>query len=346
MLARKPESSKTLHLRVGELVQIRTGDEILQTLDAEGRLDALPFMPEMLKFCGKRFRVVKRVDKICDTIDKTGFRRMKNAVLLEDIRCGGEAHGGCQASCMLLWKEDWLKRVSRDEPQRSEITGCVSSVTHAGPATQATYTIGCTGAQLISATRRYTTSPDDEIYVCQNTELSNATSPLASWDVRQYFRDFWSGNVSTWEGVRGLLILLFNKVQGIRGGAIYPHINQGVLTKTPSQTLDLKAGDFAEVKSKHEIWQTLDTNNKNRGLWYDVEMLKFCGQRFKVHGNVQKMINEKTGQMINFTTKHVLLEGVTCNGDCHNFCPRKEYIYWREVWLRKVAIGAPDYSSK
>ena len=48
-----------LHLRVGEIVEVRSEAEILATLDERGELDGLPFMPEMLDFCGRRFRVHK-----------------------------------------------------------------------------------------------------------------------------------------------------------------------------------------------------------------------------------------------------------------------------------------------
>src|SRR6266511_204449 len=99
-----------LNLRVGELVGVRSVEEILGTLDQDGRLEALPFMPEMLKFCGRRFRVYKRADKACDRIEFQGMRRMNDAVHLEGLRCDGEAHGGCQAGCLIHWKEAWLKR--------------------------------------------------------------------------------------------------------------------------------------------------------------------------------------------------------------------------------------------
>ena len=90
-----------LNLRVGELVQVKSAEEIRATLDERGELDSLPFMPEMLRFCGKRFRVYRRADKACDTIDWSTLRRMENAVHLAQLRCDGCAHGGCQAGCLL-----------------------------------------------------------------------------------------------------------------------------------------------------------------------------------------------------------------------------------------------------
>ena len=47
----------TKPMRKGDLVEVRSPEEILATLDPNGELDALPFMPEMADFCGKRFRV-------------------------------------------------------------------------------------------------------------------------------------------------------------------------------------------------------------------------------------------------------------------------------------------------
>src|SRR5262245_2737931 len=107
----RPSAHARLGLRIGELVEVRSRDEILATLDATGRLDGLPFMPEMLKQCGRRFRVFRRAIKACDTIGNTGMHRMEDAVHLEGVRCDGSAHAGCQALCMVYWKEAWLKRV-------------------------------------------------------------------------------------------------------------------------------------------------------------------------------------------------------------------------------------------
>ena len=104
-----------LELKVGELVQVKTAVEILATLDEQGTLDKLPFMPEMLQFCGKRFKVFKRAHKTCDTINYTGARHMADAVHLDGVRCDGNSHGGCQAECLIFWKEIWLKRVSSND---------------------------------------------------------------------------------------------------------------------------------------------------------------------------------------------------------------------------------------
>src|SRR4029077_7857908 len=63
-----------LDLKPGEWVEVRGLTEILATLDEQGRLSALSFMPEMERFCGRRFRVSRRADKACDRVRKSGNR--------------------------------------------------------------------------------------------------------------------------------------------------------------------------------------------------------------------------------------------------------------------------------
>ena len=66
----------SLNLKVGDWVEVRSREEILATLDQNGRLENLPFMPEMLQYCGQRLRVFKRADKTCDYIKGWSIRRM------------------------------------------------------------------------------------------------------------------------------------------------------------------------------------------------------------------------------------------------------------------------------
>lgn len=87
--------------RVGDLVEVRSAEEILLSLDGRGALGRLPFMPEMLQFCGRRFTVVKRAEKACTSADGVMWQ-VQGAVHLDNARCDGSAHGGCEAGCLLL----------------------------------------------------------------------------------------------------------------------------------------------------------------------------------------------------------------------------------------------------
>ncbi|MCE0763109.1 hypothetical protein LWC35_09325 [Pseudonocardia kujensis] len=327
------QSTTTAHrdsagLKVGEIIEVRSREEILASLDERGELGALPFMPEMLQFCGRRFRVDKLAIKVCDTIDWSGMYKMDDAVHLAGVRCDGSAHGGCQAGCLLYWKETWLKRVDALDPDVDELTG------------------GITEDELRAATRR----PDaagDEVFSCQATELMRAAPTfLPFWDVRQYVRDVRSGNAGAWATVCSVAVGAFNKYQDlskrvlprvlrIRGGLRFPFI-QGRLRRTPTGALDLQPGELVRVKSVEEIVGTLDAENKNRGMSFDREMLKYCGREARVLRRVERIIDEKTGRMIDLRNPCIVLDDVVCTSDYHRRCPRAVYAYWREIWLERV----------
>jgi hypothetical protein len=323
-----------LDLCVGDIVEVRSEQEILRTLDSRGELDSLPFMPEMLEFCGKRFRVSKRADKACDSIDWGTLRRMKNAVHLEGLRCNGAAHGGCKAGCLMHWKEAWLKRVS-DSSNGS--TGL-----EPGRASGA-----CTRETLMRATRRENTADGEEVYSCQATELVRATMRMPWWRPGQYVRDVRSGNASVRRVLRSLLIAAFNKFQKanahvtpgfglIHGARTYPYVDSKATGAPSSVPLNLQPGDLVEVKSKEEIFETLDERDRTRGLRFDAELLKYCGRRGRVSHKVDRIINEKTGTMIPIKSDAIIIEEFFCTGDYHRACPRSVYAWWRESWLTRL----------
>ena len=336
-----------LDLRSGEWVQVRSEAEILATLTREGKLDSLPFMPEMLKYCGQKLLVSKRADKTCDTISSssTGLRRMRNAVHLADARCSGDAHDGCQAGCLLFWKEAWLERADGAQSVRTSgaATSDVGARTNAEPSRKANCT--CT-REMLTGTAWSMNECGDRIYTCQATELLRATSGLSWWHVAQYVRDVRFGNATLVQFVRAGFIGVFNKIQVllrrfvptrflIQDGLKYPFI-QGRLTKTPKELLDLQPGDLVEVKSKEEIVATLDTNSRNRGLLFDREMVSHCGRRARVLRRVNRIVDERTGRMLELTSDSLVLEGMYCRGDFNRFCPRSIYAFWREIWLKRV----------
>ena len=68
-------------------------------------------MCNMWKFCGKRFKVYKRLERIL--LESNGeYRTVKNTVLLEGVVCDGQEFYGCDRSCFHFWKEAWLRRVN------------------------------------------------------------------------------------------------------------------------------------------------------------------------------------------------------------------------------------------
>jgi hypothetical protein len=104
----------SLNLQPGELVEVKSLEEILATLDANRRNKGLLWMSGMSRYCGRQYRVRGRVERIM--LETNGeLRNMKNTVLLEGVMCDGAAFGGCDRSCFHFWREVWLRRISREE---------------------------------------------------------------------------------------------------------------------------------------------------------------------------------------------------------------------------------------
>jgi hypothetical protein len=104
------EARESLNLKIGDHVKVRSAKEILATLDSKGKLRGLTFTPEMVKFCGREFKVYKKLNRII--LEATGeLRQIKSpTVLLESVFCDGKAHGECDRSCFCFWREEWLTR--------------------------------------------------------------------------------------------------------------------------------------------------------------------------------------------------------------------------------------------
>jgi hypothetical protein len=346
-------------LRAGDWVEVRSKEEILNSLDKNGRLDELPFMPQMFQCCGKRFRVFKRAHKTCDTVSgKYLGRRLSNAVHL-DLRCDGRAYGGCQAACLIFWNEAWLKRADqatqscslRLELQRGvsvKERSCIESDVWRG-----------TRAQSFRAS-------DDPTYICQATQLLNFTTPLQWYDFRQYMEDYTSGNATLGGILRGLAYVcyyygtlayrgrlgrparwLYDRFQELRGGVPFPRRRGSLPPGKPAPVADLNLtpGELVRVEPFEAILSTIDNNCMNRGLAFDAELVPYCGGTYRVKARVTKFIDEKTGKMKGLKTPAVILEGAYCRA-CYSanrmFCPRSIYSWWREIWLQRIPGGRAE----
>ncbi|MFL6143625.1 MAG: hypothetical protein ACJ72N_17405 [Labedaea sp.] len=330
-----------LNLRVGELVEVRSAEEILATLDERGELENLPFMPEMLAYCGQRLSVHKVAHKVCDTLNRTGMRKMSGAVHLTGARCSGEEHGGCQTACSLYWKEQWLRRVAPDDPPAGT-TGLVNG--HSKGIAD-----GRALLPLLVTNARKPDGPDgDERFSCQATELLRAAPVCLSFlDVSQYVRDVRSGNVGPVSVFRTFLVGLFNRLQRratkvlprklwFREGLRWRFLKGGVTGRTPTAHLDLRPGELVRIRSKEDIVATLDENLLNRGMGFDEEMSSYCGQTYRVQSRVERCIDEKTGRMLTMKSPCIVLDGVVCRGVYNSSCPREFVPFWREIWLERV----------
>jgi hypothetical protein len=336
--------SSSFKPRVGDWVEVRPAAEIIATLDSHGDCAALPFMPEMLRFSGQRFRVSAVAHKTCDTVNRTGGRSITSAIHLDDLRCDGAAHGGCQAACLLFWKTAWLRPA--DGPPQAPTPAEAPAVPPV--LAKATSRVDATG---------------DTVYRCQATTLPQWSRFLPWWDFRQYWRDVRSGNVTARHALVTLFLASLYHLRRVTGGYrvstwLYGRAHRwlkgvpdphGVGTirvgePTPEARADLKVGERVVVRSRDEIYRTVNVQNKNRGMQVDEEMTKYCGGEFRVASRVTQIINEQSGKMMHFKNPCIVLDGVNCTGDYSHdrlLCPRRITAYWREIWLKRAEPDHP-----
>ncbi len=190
----------------GDLVEVKAPEEILDTLDADGTVAGLPFMPEMLEFCGKQFRVFQRVVKVCTSgVGPSTMRAFPddNVVVLGGLRCSGAAHDGCQKACTIFWREAWLRKVTSGAPP------------HPAP------------DNIASLQARLKTKTGPATYFCQASELSRAAPELTRPQrFTKCFDDLAAKNCSPLEMLGRIAIWLFWRVRRAILGP-YGHGNGG-----------------------------------------------------------------------------------------------------------------------
>jgi hypothetical protein len=304
----------THSLLPGDWVEVLSASEIVQSLDEDGTVAGLPFMPEMLPFAGRRFKVVQRATRTCLYPPLTPFPMLADSVVLEGLRCDGSRHGGCELGCMFLWKESWLRPVDGD-----------------GPADQLASSEAVPDLQV-------TRPGQPETFVCQATELPRATTPGPPlWSPGQYVH-FVRDHTYT---VRELTGLFWR----IGSGKIMRRVRPRRPAAAPipeRSALDLQPGEWVEVKSQEEILSTLDADHLNKGLAFTGDMVQECGKRVQVLRRIETIIDERTGRLRKVGGT-VLLDGSIC--DRNLGCARGMPFLWRENWLHRVESVAPSTPS-
>jgi hypothetical protein len=102
-----------LDLALGEWVKIRPAEDILATLDDERKNRGLTFEQEMLRHCGKTFRVAARLSRIIDEKSGRMIKLTNDCIVLEGLTCRGLDNRKrlfCPRGPFFYWRESWLER--------------------------------------------------------------------------------------------------------------------------------------------------------------------------------------------------------------------------------------------
>lgn len=309
---------------------VRSPEEIRSTLDADGTLHGLPFMPEMLDMCGKPFRVERRAEKTCVDVAPPVYPNRRFAdddvVFLGGLRCDGEAHDGCKRGCKIFWKEAWLRPLESADVSQPASDG---------------------GAEELL--RRLRTKSDPDHYFCQSTQLEEATEVFPGnkkvWRLRVAIREVRNGDRSAPAIVKLGTLWIWQKVlRRLHGDGWLrgPHV------RAPAASLGLEPGDPVRIKSRADLVATLDHHQSNRGMRICYEMTRCCGAQADVDRRLDRIISERTGEMIEIRDTVTLRDrrnnmplgdqDCLCADETGD-CPRGELMYWREIWLERESGG-------
>lgn len=91
----------------------------------------------------------------------------------------------------------------------------------------------------------------------------------------------------------------------------------------------------------------MDSSNKNRGMYWDAELVPYCGGTYRVLKRITRLIDEKTAKMVEMKNPCIVLDTVICQArysPCRMLCPKSMFPYWREVWLERIAVNGSDSS--
>lgn len=98
-------------LAQGDLVRVRSREEILSTLDPFKELKGCAFLADMYQYCGTEQRVLRSMRHFMDERDYK-LKKARGVILLENIICKGTpTFGECDRCCFLFWREEWLERI-------------------------------------------------------------------------------------------------------------------------------------------------------------------------------------------------------------------------------------------
>jgi hypothetical protein len=80
-------------------------------------------------------------------------------------------------------------------------------------------------------------------------------------------------------------------------------------------------------------------------MYWDAELVPYCGGTYRVLKRVSKLIIEQTGKMQEMKNPCIILDNVVCQArytTCRMLCPKSMYPYWREIWLERVGANSGD----
>lgn len=107
--------SRTVPFVAGDIVRVRSREEIESTLDRWKELKGCAFLEEMWQYCGTTQTVLQVMERFLDERDYK-VKKCRGILLLEDVTCRGTpVFGRCDRRCFLFWRMEWLEKAAAEQ---------------------------------------------------------------------------------------------------------------------------------------------------------------------------------------------------------------------------------------
>src|SRR5262249_44625100 len=113
--ARRKALPESPAFKPGDLVRIRSRDEIAETLGRNGKHKGLWFDREMERYCGRTARVLQKVERIIDERNGRMLEMKHDGNILDGIVCMADRSLGrrfCPRGIYPYWRAAWLEPIA------------------------------------------------------------------------------------------------------------------------------------------------------------------------------------------------------------------------------------------
>lgn len=292
----------------GSPVRVKSKERILQSAYLAGQQGNGLFMEQMWEYCGKEFKVLKKVNHVFDEYRHTMHETRSPYYILEGLICNGHIRNldcHCDRSCYFLWHEQWLEEsisVKNNDADQSFSDSPEQNCSENSP---------------------------KNLECSLNCQLTNIRCIA---DQNSAFNNIFQHTVSMLGKLKGRLLSY------CKTWLESPSFKREEKGERMDNELFLQAGDTVRIRTKPEINRILDSENKTGGCGFAKEMYLHCGRVYKVLKPITSFYDEARGKVLK-SKNMVILENVTCSGKFKLFpwrCNRTCFYFWRKEWLEKV----------
>ena len=186
----------------------------------------------------RRSRSTRRSNAHATPSGYTGVRRLKDTVILDDLRCDGSGHARLPGAVSDLLEGGVAPSRERRRHERRRPT---------------TTRFARAEADRRANVHGEDSTPDAPIFRCQATELLRASEPVGWWSMRSLVHELTGGNVGPWRFVRVMTRLVVEEIaRRLHLLSKYPFrvAAHGSRRHAPAPAVGLQPGELVQIRTK------------------------------------------------------------------------------------------------